>query len=103
MEYKKHYTDAELDELLKWFDERWDKLPTSIRDRTHLYIPDFKHTLRLYYDIVHEHKDNPTYSTQIHQVFQMRDWVIAYWKEHGGEPAGAASDAAATPPSEVKA
>lgn len=83
MEYKRHYTDEELKELMDWFDSHWDILPESIYMDKATYIKDFKHTLRLHYDIINQLKDNPTYSAQIYQVFKMRDVAAKELKEKG--------------------
>lgn len=77
MEYRKHYTDAELDELVGWFEKNMERLPASLRMSESTLIADFPHTVRLYFDIVRQHKDNPTYSGQIYQLFKMRDAVRA--------------------------
>lgn len=85
MEYKKHFTDEELRELLDWFEKNKDILPESLYLDKATFIKDFKHTLRLYYDIVHEHKDNPTYSGQIYQLFKARK-VIEQKMAEGAKP-----------------
>lgn len=46
-------------------------------------IKDFKHTVKLYYDILDKHKDNPTYAAQIHHIFMMRDAVRKTWEKEG--------------------
>ncbi|CDA44044.1 MAG: DUF6965 family protein [Bacteroidales bacterium] len=81
MEYKKHYTDEELAEVVNWFKEHFDELPQSIHIDKATYIADLKHTVTLYYDIVAKHKDNPTYAAQIHHIYQMRDAVLRKWEE----------------------
>ena len=67
MEYKKHYTDEELAEVVNWFKEHFDELPQSIHIDKATYIADLKHTVTLYYDIVAKHKDNPTYAAYTHK------------------------------------
>lgn len=72
MKYKKHFTDKELSDLLAWFDAHENALPQSIVVDKALYIKDLRYTLRLYRDIVAEHKDNPTYSGQIYLLFKIK-------------------------------
>lgn len=83
MEYKKHYTDEELNEVVGWFKSHFDELPTSLYIDKATYVKDLKHTVTLYYDIVNKLKDNPTYAAQIRHLFLMRDAVLEQWKEEG--------------------
>ncbi len=90
MEYKKHYTDEELGEVVGWFKSHFDELPDSLHIDKATYISDFKHTVTLYYDIASQHKDNPTYAAQIRHLFLMRDAVLKLWKEQGRDVSDAA-------------
>ncbi len=81
MQYKKHFTTEELNEILEWFDTNRNKLPNSLKLDNATYIKDFKRTLQLYYDIAREHRDNPTYSGQIYHLFQMKEAVLKSWQE----------------------
>ena len=83
MEYKKHFTDEELDGVLQWFETHWDDLPVSASLDKATVIKDFKHTVRLYFDIVNEHRNNPTNSGQIFQIFKMRDVAEQAMREKG--------------------
>lgn len=83
MEYKKHYTDDELNEVVGWFKSHFDELPASLYIDKATYVKDLKHTVTLYYDIVNKLKDNPTYAAQIRHLFLMRDAVLKQWKEEG--------------------
>lgn len=83
VEYKKHYTDEEINEVIGWMKSHFDELPESLHIDKATYISDFKKTVTLYYDIAIQHKDNPTYAAQIRHLFLMRDAVINLWKEQG--------------------
>ena len=54
MEYKKHYTDEELNEVVGWFKSHFDELPASLYIDKATYVKDLKHTVTLYYDIVNK-------------------------------------------------
>ncbi len=81
MEFKKHYTDEEINEVIQWFKEHSDNLPASLDMDKATHIPDFPSTVKLYYDIALAHKDNPTYAAQIHHLFKMRDAIKKLWEE----------------------
>ncbi len=83
MEFKKHYTDEELNEVKTWFQTHFDHLPTSLQMDKATFIKDLKQTVSLYYDILDKHKDNPTYAAQIHHIFMMRNAVREVWKNEG--------------------
>lgn len=83
MEYKKHFTDEELNAVKEWFNSHWDLLPESLSPEPGTFIKDFKHTLTLYYDIMEQHKNNPTYSAQIYQVFKMQVAAEKIMREKG--------------------
>ena len=72
MEYKKHFTDQEIEEVCNWFKTHFDQLHETLQLDNATYIRDFKHTVELYFDICQQHKDNPTYSGQIYQLFKMK-------------------------------
>lgn len=80
MEYKKHYTEEELQKLSKWFEQHTDKLPASLRVDKATYVPDLKRTVRFYFDIAKEHKDNPTYAAQIFLLFKIKDVLEKQWE-----------------------
>lgn len=81
MEYKKHYTTEELNEVKEWFKKHMEHLPKEIMMDKATHIKDLKHTVSLYYDILDKHKDNPTYAAQIHHIFMMRDAVKKVWED----------------------
>lgn len=75
MEYKKHYTDKEVQTLSAWFEQHMDKLPQSLQVDKATYMPDLRRTVRFYLDIMKEHKDNPTYAAQIFLLFKIREML----------------------------
>lgn len=81
MEYKKHFTDSELSALVAWFKERMDALPQSLHVDKATFIPDLKHTVRLYFDIVAQHKDNPTYAAQIYLLYKIQKVLVEQEKQ----------------------
>lgn len=83
MEYKKHYTDEELNAVKEWFNSHWELLPDSVQSEPGIFIKNLRHTVTLYYDIMDQHKDNPTYSAQILQVFKMKDAAEKVMREKG--------------------
>jgi len=85
MEYKKHYTDNELRELTVWYEQNMERLPSSLRVDKATYVPDLGRTVRFYFDIMREHKDNPTYAAQIFLLFKIRKVLEEQWKNAGGE------------------
>ena len=82
MEYKKHYSDEELDEVVSWFKAHLDELPNSIYIDKATYVKDLKHTVTLYFNIVAKLKDNPTYAAQIRHLFLMREAVQREWEKN---------------------
>lgn len=83
MQYKKHFEDDELKEILLWFKKHESELPKSLYIDKATYIEDFPRTVKFYFDIANEHHENPTYSGQIFHLFQMRDAVVKLWREEG--------------------
>ena len=72
MEFKKHFSDDELKQLVGWFEEHMERLPDSLQLDRATFIKDLKHTVKLYFDVVKLHKDNPTYSGQIYLLYQIK-------------------------------
>lgn len=79
MEYKKHFSGEELNSLIAWFEAHKDRFPASLQVDKATFIPDLPHTVRLYYDIVNEHKDNPTYAAQIFLLFKIQKILQEQW------------------------
>lgn len=105
MEFKKRYSEAELTDLLNWFEAHKDKLPDELQLDEATRFTHLKSTYPLYHDIITLHKDNPTYSAQIHQAFKIRDKLTELW-QGGNAAADQATDlpqAAETAPDYGKA
>ncbi|MGM9687530.1 MAG: DUF6965 family protein [Alloprevotella sp.] len=77
MPYKKQFTEAELKELLEWFEAQAEHLPHSLQLDKATYIADLPKTVKLYFDIVRLHGDNPTYSGQINHLFKIKEKLAA--------------------------
>ena len=77
MEYKKHFTDQEIEEVCNWFKAHFDQLTETLQLDKATCIRNFKQTVELYFDICRQHKDNPTYSGQIFQFFKMKEYAEA--------------------------
>ncbi len=77
MEYKKLYSQEEIDEIIAWFEAHEDQLPQSLDVDKATHMPDFRNTVKNYMDIARLHRENATYSGQIYFLFQMRDAVKA--------------------------
>lgn len=77
MEYKRHYEPEEIAELKEWFAARIDRLPESIHYAPGIEMPELRRTVDIYLEICDLHADNPTYSTQIYQLFRIRECLIA--------------------------
>lgn len=76
MEYKRHYEPEEIAELRAWFAARIDRLPEAIHYSPGTEMPELRRTVEVYLDICARHADNPTYSTQIYQLFRIRERLI---------------------------
>lgn len=77
MEYKKLYSQEEIDELIAWFEAHKEDLPKSLDVDKATHMADFRSTVKNYMDIARLHRENATYSGQIYFLFQMRDAVKA--------------------------
>lgn len=83
MKYKKHYTDKELRDVVGWFEQNMDRLPQSLHVDKATFLPDLGRTVRFYFDIARDHKDNPTYAAQIFLLFKIRKALEEKWKADG--------------------
>lgn len=73
MDYKRLFSQAEIEELLAWFEAHEANLPASLTvDNGSTHIKDLKRTVALYRDIVSHHRENPTYSGQIFTLEKIR-------------------------------
>ena len=62
-EYKRLYTKEEIDDLLQWFAQRYDRLPERI-------------ALRRLCEMVETNCENPTFGACIRHVFRLRERLI---------------------------
>lgn len=76
MEYKKIYTTEELREVIRWFEQRKERLPQTLRLDKGTFIPDFPLTAGYYVAIARKHYANATYGAQIWTLFKMRDRLL---------------------------
>lgn len=76
MEYKKIYTQEELDDIINWTRENFKRLPQSLRLDKGTYIPNLHSTMETYIEICEKHKLNPTYGAQIRHIFMMREKLL---------------------------
>jgi len=79
--YKKLFTHEELQEVCEWMEKNKSRFPKSLQLNNSTFIEDFPTVVGYYIDIVELHKDNPTYSGQIHQIFQMQQKLKEMWGE----------------------
>lgn len=77
MEYKRHFTDEETDELIAWMEKNMEQLPESLQYNQATFIPDLKKTASDYIDLVRQHRNDPAFNGQIYHLFVMRDLLIA--------------------------
>ena len=82
MEYKKLYSNEELDDLIAWFKEHMEELPESLYIDKATYVKDLKYTVHLYFDILNELREIPCYGAQIRHLFLMKEAVEREWAKH---------------------
>lgn len=73
MEYKKVYTDAELSELVAWFDARQDKLPKEFDLLPGVHISNMHDFILAEKEMIELHHDNPTYGATFCLLFRLRE------------------------------
>ena len=76
MEYKRKFTDEEIDDLLAWMKKNLKQMPKSLQFNEATFIPDLKKTVENYLDLVRQHRDDPAFNGQVYQFFVMRDLLI---------------------------
>lgn len=81
--YKKLFSGEELREIYQWVKQHQDALPESLWLDDATYIPDLRTTAGHYLEIIELHRENPTYSGQIYQIFRIREKVEQLWAEEG--------------------
>lgn len=81
--YQKLFSGEDLKDLYQWVKEHRAALPESLwlDDATH--IPDLRTTAGHYLEIIELHRENPTYSGQIYQLFKIREKVEELWAKEG--------------------
>ena len=77
MEYKKVYTDAELSELVAWFDARQDKLPKEFDLLPGVHISNMHDFILAEKEMIELHHDNPTYGATFCLLFRLREKLQA--------------------------
>lgn len=75
--FKKTYAPEEIQNLLQWFKERFDRLPPSLSMGKRGNIPDLRRTVTLYLEFVAARHENPTYAGQVLHLFEIRDCLKA--------------------------
>ena len=81
--YKKLFSGEELREIYQWVKQHQGALPESLWLDDATYIPDLRTTAGHYLEIIELHRENPTYSGQIYQIFRIREKVEQLWAEEG--------------------
>lgn len=77
MEYKRTFTDEEIDDLIAWVEKNLEQMPQSLQLNQATFIPDLKSTAAKYIDLVRQHRDDPAFNGQVYHLFIMRDLLIA--------------------------
>ena len=75
MIYKKQYTEEEIADLKKWFEEHKDKLPSTLQLDTATFIPNVEQAVRQLMDIADIHRHNPTFSGQIYLLYRIKEKI----------------------------
>jgi hypothetical protein len=73
MEYKKIYTQEELNDLFEWMKQHIPNMPESLQLNDATFIPNLPMTAEYYLELSEMHKLNPTYGGQIHHLFEIRE------------------------------
>ena len=71
------YTPADIAEVKDWFDARWDRLPRRLVLNEATVYEDLPATLQAYFEIYEIHGEKPAFAGQLHQIFLIRDRLIA--------------------------
>lgn len=74
MEYKNTYTEEDIKELYKWFDEQ--HYDNAVELGHGIDVKDVKLLVDGSRSVAFSQYDNPTYSGQIHFLFMVRDALI---------------------------
>ena len=73
MEYKKLYSEAEVQGLKEWFEQRLDTLPASLQLDAATFIPDLHRAVKQLLEIAMLQRGTPAFSGQIFQLFKIRE------------------------------
>ncbi len=72
MEFKKTYTEEEIEELIAWFEKNDDKLPESLYVDNATFIKELRYTVHLYFPLVRERRESICFSGQVFFLFKIR-------------------------------
>lgn len=72
MEFKKKYTEEEIEELCSWFQKNEDKLPESLRVDNATFIKDLRKTVLLYIPLARDRREILCFSGQVFFLFKIR-------------------------------
>ncbi len=75
MEYKKLYSQEEIQELLTWFKDNEAVLPQSVTLDEAQLIPDLRFTINQFGEMIKCNWKNPNFGAHIHLLFRIRDRV----------------------------
>lgn len=78
MEYKSTYTEEDVKELYKWFDEQHYENTVDLGHGVN--VKDVKLLVESSRTVAFKKSDNPTYSGQIYLLFRVRDELIKQGK-----------------------
>ncbi len=73
MELKRTYTEAEVADLLSWFEERTARLPKELQLNKASFIPDLNKTIKAFASLAVENRKNATFGGQIKLFFEIRE------------------------------
>lgn len=76
MEYKRQYTQAELQELKEWYVSHQDKLPETFQKDDATFYADLKETVVTIIDLLDTNGENVTFSGLLHQFFELHDRLV---------------------------
>lgn len=71
-DYKKEYTERDVEELKEWFEAHREELPASLQMDKATKIPDLPFTLGIYLENAAAHIGNPTYDPAIYFLYRIR-------------------------------
>ncbi len=75
MEYKKLYSQEEIQDLLEWFKDNDAALPQSLVLDEAQAIPNLRFTINQFGEMIKYNWKNPNFGGHIHLLFRIRDKV----------------------------